>query len=296
MNNWTETLPSWWTPYTLEYDEARWPDYADPAFTRALSDTPDALDILAFLNYGQADRRAWGGWTAAFKADKPLAFRPDFHGPVADRLYETARYKFLVPAWRRAIVEVVGELDDIEDQISTILWIMEWITAKVIPIPKVVMNNAQRLQRTLDCAEKIVAGVTPFRFTKHEHTDCLRKIAAGKAGARDRRAGLLGWFRDNWGRLLEAAQATDTWFDVGLVLGPIMGYIEEGMWGLATQTTNNYLIAVDAVMPGYKEDFNRNAAELSAEVDLAWNDTWESLSSWTTDQIERFIPLPNWQH
>jgi len=292
MTNWTEALPGWWLPWTADYDPARWPDFTTDDYVRALADAPDVGAILNFLNYGRADSRAWASWQTAFRNDKPLRFRADFHGPVADRLYETARYKALVPAWRRSLIEIVGELDDIEDQISTILWLMEWVTAKVIPIPPIIMNNAQRLQRTLDCAEKIVAGITPFRFTKHEHTDCLATANAQKRAARARKAGLLAWFRENWGRLLEAAQATDTWFDVGLVLGPVMGYIEEGLWGLAQQTMNNYLIAVDSIMPGYKEDFERNAQELATDVEEAFDSTWGAVTEWTTDQIERFFPLP----
>jgi hypothetical protein len=296
MTNWNEVLPGWWLPWSATWDTARWPDFTDPSYTRALADAPDVSQLLKFLDFGRPDRRAWAAWLGAFKNDKPLRYRAEFHGPIADRQYETARYKFLVPAWRRAIVEVVGELDDIEDQISTILWIMEWITKKIIPIPPTVMNNAQRLQRTLDCAEKIVAGITPFRFTKTEHGDCLRKINESKSGARQRKAGLLAWFRDNWGRILEAAQATDTWFDVGIVLGPIMGYIEEGMWGIAQQTLNNYLIAAESVMPGYKLAFEERAATMSKQVDEAFDSTWGAVTEWTTDQIEKVFPLPTFSN
>lgn len=74
-----------------------------------------------------------------------------------------------------------------------------------------------------------------------------------------------------------------------------MGWIEEGMWGLAQQTVNNYLIAVDSLLPGYKQDFERNAAELSAEVDLAWEDTWAQVTEWTTDRIEDVMgPISTW--
>lgn len=196
---------------------------------------------------------------------------------------------FLVPAWRRAITRVIGELDDLEDQIATILWVLEWISRKFIPVPPQVIAVAQRTQRSLDCAEKILAGVTPFRTRKSEYGQCLREVSEARAGARTRKAGLIAWFRANYGRVLEAAQATETWFDVGLVLGPVMGFIEEGLWGAARATLNNYLIAADALLPGIKEDFERNAAELQARVDEAWDTTWGSIEDWSNDQIQRAL-------
>lgn len=63
-----------------------------------------------------------------------------------------------------------------------------------------------------------------------------------------------------------------------------MGWIEEGLWGLAQKTGDNYLIAVDALMPGYKEDFERNAQELSESVERAWNDLWET-TNWSDEQL-----------
>lgn len=285
MINWQETLPGFWIPSHWPHDAARWPDYTADDYARALADAPDPSAIISVMGYGQPDRRAWGAWLGSLSADRRLGAPSEFLFLVADRMYETARYKYLVPAWRRAITDVVVELDDIEDQLSTILWIAEWVTRKVIPLPKSLMNGAQRVQRSLDCAEKIVAGVTPFRSGKSDYANCLRNAQRAKDAAKTQRAGLLAWFKANWGRLLEAAQATNTWFDVGIVLGPIMGWIEEGMWGLAQQTTDNYLIAVDAVMPGYREHFHRNAAELSERVSTAWDETWENLSSWDTETI-----------
>jgi hypothetical protein len=289
MMNWYQALPNFWLPAGTFYDSARWPDFTAPDYVRLLEETLDPLDMIRFLNFGRPDRRAWGSWLNAYNKDKPLRYRPDFHGPIADRTYETARYKFLVPAWRRAITKVIQELDDIEDQVSTILWIMEWITRKIIPIPPGIMNATTRLARSLDCAEKIIAGITPFRGAKAEYGNCLREAARAKARAKAQHAGLLAWFRANWGRLLEAGQATETWFDVGIILGPIMGFIEEGLWGLAQKTVDNYLVAVDAVMPGYREDFQRNARELSEAVDRAWDETWGALEQWNNSQIERAL-------
>lgn len=290
MNNWYEALPGFWLPASKPFDRVRWPDYSDPRYEELLQNEIDLESLIRLRGITTPDRRQWGAWLNAFKNDKPVTWSDDFHGPIADRMYDTAQYKHLVPAWRRAITEVIGDLDDVEDQLSTILWVAEWITRKVIPLPKSLMNRAQQVQRTLDCAEKALAGVTIFRSGKSEYADCLKKKQNALKRAKDQKAGLLAWFRANWGRLLEAAQATGTWFDVGIVLGPIMGWIEEGMWGIAQKTTDNYLIAVDAVMPGYREDFNRNAAELSERVSEAWDDTWEGLDKWDNETIEEEFP------
>ncbi len=76
---------------------------------------------------------------------------------------------------------------------------------------------------------------------------------------------------------------------MGIVLGPIMGWIEEGMWGLARKTTDNYLIAVDALMPGYRDDFKRNAEELYNAWQIANMDTWGGLADWTQEEIRRAL-------
>lgn len=283
MVNWYEALPGFWLPLGWPWTEAEWPDYTDPDFERALHDLPDPTEIIRFRGYGQPSPRAWGAWLSAFNNDRPLTRGWGELEWIAGKMYETARYKYLVPAWRRAIVKVVTELDDLEDQVSTILWAAEWVTRKVIPLPPHLLNRMDQVRRTLDCGEKILAGITPFRGGKSEYANCLRDQQRAKERAKAQRAGLLAWFRENWGRLLEAAQATGQWFDVGIVLGPIYAWIEEGVWGLAMRTTDNYLIAVDALMPGYREDFWRNAEELSNAIDDAWTSTWGSGGSIVPD-------------
>jgi hypothetical protein len=135
----------------------------------------------------------------------------------------------------------------------------------------------------------VLSGITPFRGHKSEYEQCLKEINKAKQQQRERVAGLLDWFKQNWGRLLEAAQATNTWFGVGIVLGPIFAWIEEGLWGLAKKTVDNYLIAADAILPGYREDFWRNASELVRRVDEVWDQTWEGIKSWDSKEIEDSI-------
>lgn len=267
MINWWEPLPGFWLPRSWTYEKDRWPDYTADYVEARLASMPEVTDVLKFRGYGEVSGRAWGAWNGSYNNDKPLKRGWPELERIADKLYDKARYIYLVPAWRRAIVNLLGELDDAEDQLSTILWVAETVSKKWIPLPKSLMNRADQLRKTLDCSEKVLAGITPFRGSKAEYGNCLKEIAKQKEAKQRQRAGLIAWFQDNWGRLLEAAQATNQWFDIGIVLGPIMGFIEEGLYGLAYKTVDNYLVAVDAYMPGYREDFHRNARELSDSVE-----------------------------
>ena len=288
--NWYEPVPGFFIPNTWGYYDERWPRYDLFPVENIGEDESLIESTFRFRDFGQPDKRAWGAWFGSYACDRPLNRGWGDLEIIADRMYEQARYKFLIPAWRAAITKTVGDLDDIEDQITTILWILEWISKKVVPLPPRALGAADELRRTLDCAEKQLAGVTPFRVGKSEHANCLRSAKRAKLKAATTHYKLLAWFRDNWGRMLEAAQASNQWFDVGIVLGPLMGFIEQGMWGLAQKTMDNYLIAVDAVAPGYREDFNRNAEELSKQVSRAWDDTWEGLREWNTETIENEFP------
>lgn len=276
---WYEPLPGFWLPPSWPYDATRWPDYTAEYIASQLEELDEISDVLVLRGWGRPSRRAWGAWLGARREGKDLRRGWPELEQIADRMYDQARYVYLVPAWRRAITRVITALDDIEDQLSTILWVAEWISRRVIPLPPRLLNGAERVRRSLDCAERVLAGVTPFRGRKSEYGQCLRQVAAERERAQKQRAGLLAWFRDNWGRLLEAAQATGQWFSVGIILGPIMAWIEEGMWGAARKTVDNYLIAADALMPGYREDFWRAAEELSEAVDRAWEETWERANS-----------------
>lgn len=282
---WIEHLPGFFLPGNWKYDAARWPDFTRDYIATRLEQIDEFPEMLQFRDWGKPDPKAWGAWLGGKAEQRELTtIWPDLQ-KCADTTYDTARYLYLVPAWRRAITMALTEIDDVEDQISTILWVMEWISRRVIPIPPAIMNGADKIRHTLDCAEKQLAGITPFRGSKAEFMNCHRSTTVMVTTHRTRKAQLLGWFRDNWGRLLEAAQATDQWIDVGLVLGPIMAWIEEGMWGLAWKTLDAYLIAADAVAPGYREDFERNAQELSEAVDATWQETWGSIDEWDNDTI-----------
>jgi hypothetical protein len=283
--NWYEVLPDFWLPFGWIYDGARWPDYTQDFIASRLEQADDISDLLVFRDFGEPTPKAWAAWIGAFGCDRPLNRNWLDLEIIADKKYDIARYRYLVPAWRRAITEVIGDIDDVEDQISTILWVLQWISKKVVPLPPTLMNRADQLRHTLDCGEKVLAGITPFRSSKADFANCRRSTTIAITKHRTRKAQLLQWFRDNWGKTLEAAQATGTWFDVGIILGPVMGWIEEGLWGLAAKTLDNYLVAVDAVLPGYSEDFKRSAEELGDAVDQVWESTWEPLNAWDNENI-----------
>ncbi len=286
MINWYEALPGFWLPNGWEWTEEEYPDYTADAYVRALSDAPDISDIIKLGPPSQASRRAWGAWLSNFGADKKLSRGWPELEDCARVKYEAARYKFLVPAWSRAITDVLTEIDDIEDQLSTILWALETVSKKFIPIPKGWIDATRRTADTLDCAGKLLGGLTLMRSGKSEYTECLAQIGRERRAKREQKAGLLAWFQENWGRLIEAAQASNTWSDVGIVLGPIMGFINEGMWGVIKATERNYTIGIDALFPGYAEWVREVDRELDEAIQKAFNETWGAIPPERWEEID----------
>ena len=267
--NWYQPLPEFWLPYDWAWDPLRWPDYKEEFIASRLEDLDEFGELFRLRGFGDPDPRAWGAWLGSFGCDRPLKRGWPALEVIADRMYDTARYKALVPAWRRQMTEWITYLDNIEDQISTILWLIEMLGRKVAPIPPGALNLADDVRKYLDAAEKALALTPGGRTGKVEWRKRQQEAARQKREARSRIAMLMVWVRQNYTKLIEAAQATGTWFDVGIILGPIMGWIDEGIWGLAEKTLDNYLIAADVLAPGYREDFYRNATELEERVDLA---------------------------
>lgn len=286
MINWYEALPGFWLPNGWVWTEDEWPDYTADAYIRALSEGPDIGDIIKIGGPSTASKKAWGAWFGNFEGDRPLKRGWPELEQVAQKRYEAARYRSLVPAWQRAVTATLTELDDIEDQLSTILWIMEIISKKFIPIPPGWIDVTRRVADTTDCAGKLLGGLSPIRGSKAAYADCLANIGRERRRARAQKAGLLAWFQENWGRLIEAAQASNTWFDVGVVLGPIMGYIEEGMWGLIEETSENYLLAADALFPGYAEWARETDRAISEAIQKAWDETWGAVPPDRWDEID----------
>lgn len=272
--NWVEVHPDFWIPRTL--DASRFPSYKMPD-----PDLPDILDVvkLPFLESRSLPRWTWAAWTAAFERDRPLKIPAEYAYEIAWTKYDKARMNALVPLWRQQMSEWSNQLDDLEDQLTTILWLVEILGKKILPIPPGALNSADQVRRWMDTAQKALDFRITGRGGKAEWRKQAKDAEASKRKARSGIARFAIWLKDNYGRLLEAAQATNTWFDVGIVLGPIMGYVEEGIWGLAQSTLDNYLIAADVLLPGYREDFYRNAQEQQQRVEQGLVDVIEGVMS-----------------
>ena len=293
-DNWYTALPGFWLPNSWEWTEDDFPDYTADAYVRALTD-PVAWDELIKLGpMPTTTRRAWGAWLGAWGCDRKLKRGwPELEG-VARARYESARYVYLVPAWSRAISKVAQELDDIEDQISTILWALETVAKKWIPVPPGILGIARQTTRALDCAQELASAATGFRAGKSKYVDCLADLQRKKGVMRTTNYTLLGWLQTNYGKILEAAQASNTWTDYGLVLGPIFAWIEEGAWGLIKEGAEGYNLATEALFPGYNEESQRIARELDAVIQKTWAETWGSIDEWSNETIGDWVELsPN---
>jgi hypothetical protein len=266
--NWFELYPGFEIPRNL--NASQFPPYG--SFN---PDIPDPTDLIRLGTLLDIPSWAWAAWYSARKTQRLPNIPLEILEEIAWRKYGTARYQALVPQWRRSLVELATDIDDIEDQLSTILWLLEWISGKFIPIPPSALNFADDIRKLLDRAQDALTPISIGRAAKAEWAEKHAEARRTTRAARSKNAKIITWLQNNYGRVLEAAQATGTWFDVGVVIGPIFGFIEEGMWGLAQKTLDNYLIAAEAFMPGYTEDFKRNAQELADSVDETMTEWWE---------------------
>lgn len=276
--NWIDCQPDFQIPAWM--DCSRFPPYE--AFDLEL---PDWTDVINIDGYGRPPAWAWGAWFTAQRADKPLKMDRGLAEQIAARVYSSQRMVHTIPAWRRQLIEWVTEIDDLEDQISTVAWLAETVLNKVIPIPRGVLSQVTQLRRMLDTLENTLGLTSLNRASKAEYAAKARELRAGKRRARGGLARLVSWLRENWGNLLEAGQATNTWFDVGIVLGPIMGYIENGLWDLLGRGLDGYLIAADALMPGFRDDYYNSWEEWQLRIDDAWDATFENIEQWGTQSF-----------
>lgn len=278
---WYELYPGFEVPRNL--NTAQFPPYGD--FD---PDLPDPLDLVRLGDLGETPSWAWAAWYSARSSARLPNLPLDLLETIAWKKYGSARYLALVPEWRRALVELATDIDDVEDQVSTILWLLEWISGKFIPLPRGALAFADDIRKLLDRAQDALTPISIGRGAKQEwaeqHAEARRKVRA----ARTKNAKIITWLQDNYGRVLEAAQATGTWFDVGIIIGPIFGYIEEGLWGLAQNTLDNYLIAAEAFLPDYSEDFYRNAEELGTAIEDGMDNYWENLWDLEENQAQWF--------
>lgn len=269
-----EVLPGFFIPGNWAYDPVAWPNYTDPDYVRFFEDPPNIGDVIVFMDYGKIEPRAWGAWYGALQNQRELPTKWPELQRVARQKYESARYVYLVPAWKRAITKVLTDLDNIEDQIATILWVMEIISRKFTPLPERWLAAARRVENSLDCAQKIMNGGPAARSLKPAYADCVREMERRRKKRRGDKNGLVAWLAENQYRLIEAAQATGTWFDVGIVLGPIMGWIDEGIWSVGKGEILHGVLSVEGLIPGYYDATKYTWEHLSNKIDAAWDESW----------------------
>jgi len=279
--NWFELYEGFEIPRNI--DASQFPPYGnfDP-------DIPEPIELLRLGDLLNTPSYAWAAWYSARKSLRLPNIPLEHLEAIAWKKYGTARYIALVPQWRRALVELATEIDDVEDQVSTILWILEGVSKKVIPLPPRALSFADDLRKMLDYAQDALTPLALGRGAKTAWTEHQAEARRKVRSARGKNAKIIVWLQDNFGRILEAAQATGTWFDVGIIIGPIFGYIEEGMWGLAEKLVDNYLVAADALLPGYREDFYRNAEEIGNQVEDVMGEWWEDVLDLQIQQEEAF--------
>lgn len=267
--NWMEHYPGFFLPTSWTLDLGRFPDYTDLNFLDKaggemmgfvkdedgveIARRPrvlgvDPRDVIRLRGLTQPTKQAWGAWLGAFQDDNRLRRGwPDLEH-VADRMYTTARFKYLTPIWRQKIIALATELDDIEDQLSTILWIVGWVAKKWIPKPLLpALNKTRAVADSLDCAGKTLAGIGPARVAKSDYVECMRRRNRRAKQILKQKKGLLAWLRNNYGQTLEAAQASGTWTDVGIVLGPIMNVVEDGWWGMVQTSLSTPSIVLEVL-------------------------------------------------
>lgn len=133
-----------------------------------------------------------------------------------------------VPGWRQQMLRVLTVLDNIEDQVSTIERVTRPILRKV-PGGKYLSYGARGTSEALDRVQAVIRGPSIVgRKAKSREERERRRDARQRKG----KLGVVGkaadWIQKQQGALLEGAQATDTWFGIGIQLGGIFGAIEEG--------------------------------------------------------------------
>ena len=283
-DNWFECRPGFTIPNNVQCSQYAPYDDLD-------INLPEFGDVIVIGDMFRVPKWAWGTWYDAQRRDVIPKLSPGLLTAIADRTYEAQRYKAMVPEWRRWMVEALTEIDDIEDQVSTVLWMVELVGRKFLPIPRGVLSSANKVRRMLDDASNLLAGVQLSRKSKAEWKARQADIRRQKRKARSKLAKLMIWMKQNYGRLLEAGQATNTWFDVGIVLGPIFAFIEEGVWSLVAKTRDNYLIGVDAFIPGYGDDFRRQVKLMNDGIGDELIGVFET-AKWGVGEFFEFPPGP----
>jgi len=207
----------------------------------------DVLHITPRTNPSAAQRRAWNAYLNAtgqretpvakikerLGADRSSGTLPETIGDAelatllrGRQIYQDMRGS-QIPEWRQEMIRALTMLDNIEDQISTVEWITRPLTSKWAPT-RWLSKVARRTTEVIDDLEQVLAGPTIAKALRKDRAARTRRRAGARArGKASTLQAAASWLQENAGHLLEAGQATDTWFGVGISLGAIFGAIEE---------------------------------------------------------------------
>jgi len=153
-----------------------------------------------------------------------------------------------VPYWRQSMTGVITALDNVQDIVATAAWMGGPLLRRLGKIGTLLHGQVKEGAVVLNTMERSLGGPLPTGREKHKHMN------ERKANAR-KRTGLIGglqrgldWFGKSQGHLLEAAQASDTLFGVGLTLGAVMGALEETYWRTGQKAYYTAMTAANAAI------------------------------------------------
>jgi hypothetical protein len=156
---------------------------------------------------------------------------------AADRTFWRNRQRLIeqaeesgVPYWRQVMTQVLTTLDNIQDVVATAAWMGGPLLRRMGKLGTYLHGEVKSTATALGTMERALGGPLPGGRAKHDYMN--RRMADAR-----KRTGFIGglqkgldWFGKNQGHLLEAAQASETITGYGLVLGAVMGALEETYW------------------------------------------------------------------
>src|SRR6266545_1018718 len=149
-----------------------------------------------------------------------------------------------IPEWRETLVGVVTALDNVQDIVATAAWLGGPLLRSMGRLGPWLHGEVQATATALGTLERGIGGPLPGGRAKHEHMNQRRADARRRTGVIGGLQRGMEWFGRSQGHLLEAAQASDTLFGVGLTLGAMMGALEETYWRTGKAA---YYIAMSSV-------------------------------------------------
>lgn len=204
---------------------------------------------------------------AADREHRPPNLTDEAVAALASRqAYIDAQANSALPEWRKSLVKTLTTLDNIQDQISTVVWLTGPIIDRLGKKAKAAHAVVDETGDAINFMQSIIAGPTPGRSGKNRRALARTANARTKGGVIGALQKGIGWLQKNQGHLLEAAQATDTWFGVGISLGSVFGAIEETYWRTGEQAYYEALTALNvasAALPGMSSEAKAHQLQLA---------------------------------